>query len=90
MMILQYHNITKSQLNIVIILHANIILQYQPSGAGGTRSPPATPHRLPVGPKMAKGVWKENKEKNGVFSGHYVIASSLPSVFFAVPAARDR
>ena len=22
------------------------ILEYQPSGAGGTRSPPATPHRL--------------------------------------------
>merc|ERR1712208_88391 len=34
------------------------------SGAGGTRSPPATPHRLqnpkwpPVAPKMADGVWK--------------------------------
>ena len=39
-------------------------MEYQPSGAGGTRSPPATPHRLqnpkwpPVGPKMADGVWK--------------------------------
>ena len=32
--------------------------KYQPSGAGGTHSPPATPHRLPVGPKMADGVWK--------------------------------
>ena len=32
--------------------------KYQPSGAGGTRSPPATPHRLPGGPKMAEGVWK--------------------------------
>jgi len=38
--------------------------KYQPSGAGGTRSPPATPHRLqnpkwpPAGPKMADGVWK--------------------------------
>merc|ERR1711954_186458 len=32
--------------------------KYQPSGAGGTRSPPATPHRVPVGPKMADGVWK--------------------------------
>ena len=32
--------------------------KYQPSGAGGTRSPPATPHRLPVGLKMADGVWK--------------------------------
>ena len=32
--------------------------KYQPSGAGGTRSPPATPNRLPVGPKMADGVWK--------------------------------
>ena len=32
--------------------------EYQPSGAGGTRSPPATPHRLLVGPKMADGVWK--------------------------------
>ena len=29
-------------------------LKYQPSGDGGTRSPPATP----VGPKMADGVWK--------------------------------
>ena len=41
------------------------ILEYQPSGAGGTRSPPATPHRLqnpkwlPVGPKMADRVWKD-------------------------------
>ena len=39
-------------------------LQYQPSGEGGARSPPATPHRLqnpkwpPGGPKMADGVWK--------------------------------
>ena len=32
--------------------------KYQPSGAGGTRSPPATPYRLPEGPKMADGVWK--------------------------------
>ena len=37
--------------------------KYQPSGAGGTRSPSATPHRLPVGPKMADGVWK------GVYPG---------------------
>ena len=35
-----------------------------PSGEGGTRSPPATPHRVqnpkwpPEGPKMADGVWK--------------------------------
>merc|ERR1711954_140643 len=34
-----------------------------PSGAGGTRSPPATPHRLPVGPKMADGVWKGVQSK---------------------------
>ena len=39
-------------------------LKYQPSGAGGTRSPPATPHHLqnpnwpPGGPKMDDGVWK--------------------------------
>ena len=38
--------------------------EYQPSGEGGTHSPPATPHRLqnpkwpPGGPKMADGVWK--------------------------------
>ena len=38
--------------------------QYQPSGAGGTHSPPATPHCLqnpkwpPGGPKKANGVWK--------------------------------
>ena len=37
--------------------------QYQPSGEGGTCSPPATPHCLqnpkgpPGGPKMADGVW---------------------------------
>ena len=36
--------------------------KYQPSGAGGTRSPPATAHRLqnpkwpPGGPEMADGV----------------------------------
>ena len=41
----------------------NSIEKYQPSGAGGTRSPPETPHRLhnskwpPVVPKMANGVW---------------------------------
>ena len=38
--------------------------KYQPSGEGGARSPPATPHRPqnpkwpPGGPKMAEGVWK--------------------------------
>ena len=38
--------------------------QYQPSGAGGTRPPPATPHCLqnpklpPVGPNMVEVVWK--------------------------------
>ena len=49
---------------IVCRIFKPIPLKYQPSGAGGTRSPPATPHRLqnpkwlPVGPKMADGVWK--------------------------------
>ena len=43
---------------------ASISQEYQPSGKGGTRSPPATPHRLqnprwpPGGPKMADGVRK--------------------------------
>ena len=38
--------------------------QYQPSGAGGTHSPPATPYHLknpkwlPGAPKMANGVRK--------------------------------
>ena len=38
--------------------------KYQPSGAGGTRSPTATLHRLqnpkwpPGAPEMADGVWK--------------------------------
>ena len=38
--------------------------KYQPSGAGGTRSPPATPHHLlhqkwsPEGPKIADGAGK--------------------------------
>ena len=37
--------------------------EYQPSGEGGTSSPPTMPHRLenpkwpPGGPKMAEGVW---------------------------------
>ena len=52
-----------------VILHTHPFGKYQPSGAGGTRSPPATPHRLqnpkwpPGGPEMADGVWKEKKEK---------------------------
>ena len=43
---------------------AHYFRKYQPSGAWGTRSPPATPYRLlnpkwPTGgPKMANGVWK--------------------------------
>ena len=38
--------------------------EYQASGEGGARLPPATPHRLqnpkwpPGGPKMAEGDWK--------------------------------
>ena len=50
-------------------LHTRLTLpqppqKYQPSGEGGARSPPATPHRLqnpkwpPEGPKMAEGGWK--------------------------------
>ena len=41
-------------------------MKYQPSGEGGARSPPATPHRLqnpkwlPGGPKMANEVWKDD------------------------------
>ena len=37
----------------------HLVIKYQTSGAGGTRSPPATPHRLqnskwpPGGPKMS-------------------------------------
>ena len=49
--------------------HGNLASQYkltkyQPSGAGGTRSPPATQHCLqnpkwpPGGPKMVNRVWK--------------------------------
>ena len=45
---------------------SNVVTEekYQPSGAGGTRSPPATAHRLqnpkwpPGGPEMADGVRK--------------------------------
>ena len=29
-----------------LILPLTFVEKYQPSGAGGTRSPPATPHRL--------------------------------------------
>ena len=57
----------KTEINIYCyelqILSANSY-RYQPSGEGGTRSPPATPHRLqnpkwpPGGPKMANEVWK--------------------------------
>ena len=42
----------------LVIAEISFTLHYQPSGAGGTCSPPATPNRLPVGPKMADGVWK--------------------------------
>ena len=44
---------------------AKIFKKYQPSGKGGSRSPPATPHRLkspkwPLGePKMVDWVWKD-------------------------------
>ena len=45
--------------------------EYQPSGEGGARLPPATPHRLqnpkwpPGAPKMAGGIWKnEDNLKN--------------------------
>ena len=31
---------------------------HQPTGKGGTRSPPANPKWPPGGPKMADGVWK--------------------------------
>ena len=41
-----------------VVFMLKIAVKYQPSGAGGTRSPPATLHRLPVGLKMADGVWK--------------------------------
>ena len=42
----------------------NKSMKYQPTGEGGTRSPPATPHHLqnpkwpPGGPIMVEGVWK--------------------------------
>ena len=39
-------------------LAIGISKEYQPSGAGGTRSPPATPHRLPVAPKWPTGSGK--------------------------------
>ena len=47
------------------IFEFETFLKYQSSGAGGIRSPPATPHRLqnpkwpPGAPKMVDGVWKE-------------------------------
>ena len=47
--------------------------EYQPSGKGGTRSPPATPHHLqnpkwPVGgPKMADGVYVSTPRLNKFF-----------------------
>ena len=43
---------------LIAILLVGTGEKYQHSGAGGTRSPPATPNRLPVGPKMADGVLK--------------------------------
>ena len=50
--------------NPVVFAALEYSLKYQHSGEGGTRSPPATLHRLqnpkwpPGGPKMADGVWK--------------------------------
>ena len=61
------HSLTHSQSCVwrqAQCLKMKTYLEYQPSGAGGTRSPPATPHRLknpkwPLGgSKMADGVWK--------------------------------
>ena len=34
------------------------LFNYQPSGEGGTRSPPAKSKMAARGPKMADGVWK--------------------------------
>ena len=57
-------------MNFLIVINSKLLcsfrelMKYQPSGEGGARSPPATPHRLqnpkwpPGGPKMAEGVWK--------------------------------
>ena len=55
------------------VMHNRVILrvleEYQPSGEGGTRSPPATPHRLqnpkclPADPKMADGAWVFGRSK---------------------------
>ena len=66
-----------------------LLPEYQPSGAGGTRSPPATPYRLQhltaCLSKMADRVWKEVKP--------YVIWSSdqlLLNMFFdfLIPSIR--
>ena len=58
----RYCSATKHPIDLILVcelefIHCDLI-KYLPSGAGGTRSPPATPHRLPVGHKMADGVWK--------------------------------
>ena len=53
----------QTSFRVSLRLKLNNSAEYQPSGEGGTRSPPATPHRLqnpkwpPGGPKMADGVW---------------------------------
>ena len=54
------------------------VKKYQPSGEGGTRSPPAmsqNPKWPPGGPKMAERSGEEKTDGNSV---HYVIASSRP------------
>ena len=52
---------------------------YRPNGYARTTTA-GTPHTRAkkTGEKKEKKRKKKKKEKNGVFSGHYVIASSLP------------
>ena len=64
-------------------------MEYQPSGEGGTRSPPATLHCLqnpkwqPGGLKMADGVWKGAYPKVFGRSGQLLL-----NKFFDPPSMR--
>ena len=49
-------------------LSAWIFIVYQPSGAKGTRSPPAKSKMAARGPKMADGVWMSISRLLGVLS----------------------
>ena len=62
-------------------LNNNNIGKYQPSGAGGTRSPPATPHRL-----QRRTAYNTAPPASGPQNGRRGLERCLPLGFGALPS----